>query len=467
MTCGRVMIAAAKSGSGKTVITCGLLAWLKEHSCDVRSYKCGPDYIDPMFHRQVIGIPGGNLDTFYSDPDAIRRQIAESQCDVAVMEGVMGLYDGIPGISGRGSCYDVARVTGTSVVLVLDVKGMGYTMISLIKGLLLEDTACLIRGFVLNRISPGYYEDIKPLIEKALRDISEKRGTKTEILGGIPPLKDLQLDCRHLGLVMPEEIDHLREKVAAVKRAIDEHINTDRLLQIIAEADEIKAEPEACPARRISGPEVTLAVARDEAFCFYYEENMKILEQQGIRVVPFSPLHDCCLPDDASGLLLGGGYPELHASRLSHNKSMRESIRTAIKSGMPYLAECGGFMYLLDQLTDMDGNNYAMCGVFRGSSQNTGKLGRFGYVTIRENGSSPTILRGLSVRGHEFHYYDSDNNGSDATAVKPGNKRTWECIHARSVFLAGFPHLYYPSCPDLIARFKQAMQDYQQENPGR
>ncbi|MBQ6315138.1 MAG: cobyrinic acid a,c-diamide synthase, partial [Mogibacterium sp.] len=167
----RVMIAAPKSGSGKTIITCGLLACLKSRDLRVRAYKCGPDYIDPMFHRRVIGIPGGNLDTFFSEPDDIRRQIAASDSDFAVIEGVMGIYDGIAGASGKGSCYDVAKVTGTPVILVMDVKGMGTTMIPVIKGILGDDKGCLIRGIVLNRISPGYLEQIRPLVDDALREI--------------------------------------------------------------------------------------------------------------------------------------------------------------------------------------------------------------------------------------------------------------------------------------------------------
>ena len=464
----RVMIAAPKSGSGKTIITCGLLSYLKSAGMDVRAYKCGPDYIDPMFHRRVLGIPGGNLDTFFSDPDEIRRQIAGSGSEIAVIEGVMGIYDGIAGASGKGSCYDVARATGTPVILVMDVKGMGTTMISVIKGILGDDTECLIRGIVLNRISPGYLEVIRPLIDDALAEISESRGRSVELLGGIPNMKGMKLESRHLGLMMPGEIEDLSEQVEAARRLIEENLDTQKLLEIADQAEDIEAPKHIRSSEdEVSGPSdsrpLTIAVARDEAFCFYYEENLRMLENCGTTVREFSPLHDAELPEEADGILLGGGYPELHADILSANKSMRESVRAAIGRGMPCLAECGGFMYLLDKLTDKAGMTYDMCGVLDGTSSDTGRLGRFGYITVSGTGEH-TLLSGLSVKAHEFHYFDSDNNGNDAAAVKPGSGKTWECIHADGNCIMGFPHLWYPSCPELVLRFKGCMTAYRDRN---
>ncbi len=494
MKYGRIMMTAPKSGSGKTIITCGLLSFLKDRRYNVRAYKCGPDYIDPMFHRRVIGVPGGNLDTFFSDDEAIRRQIAESDCDCAVIEGVMGIYDGITGAAGRGSCYDVARATGTPAVLVIDVKGMGATMISVIKGILADDEACLIRGIVLNRISGRYYGEISPQIESALEKISAERSTEVCLLGGIPDVKDIKLESRHLGLMMPDEIDDLEEQVTAARNLIAENIDTVKLLEIMAQAEDLNAPAGKADGTHAgagsagqndaedTGAQLTLAVARDEAFCFYYEENLRMLEKCGIRIEEFSPVYDRRLPEDADGILLGGGYPELYAEDLSDNESMKESIREAIKGGMPCLAECGGFMYLLEEMTAADGKTYPMCGVLEGSSHNTGKLGRFGYITVSgksdagdcagsrgdETGFAPedSLLSGLSIKGHEFHYYDSDNNGEDAVAVKPGTGRSWECMHAGSTMLAGYPHLYYPSCPELIERLKDRMLEHQRACTG-
>lgn len=461
---GRIMIAAPKSGSGKTIITCGLLAYLKGLGIDVRSYKCGPDYIDPMFHRHVIGVPGGNLDTFFSDEEEIRRIMASSEGDAAVIEGVMGIYDGIAGASGKGSCYDVARTTETPILLVTDVKGMGITMLSVIKGILSDDTHCLIRGIVLNRISARYFDEIKPFMEKMLAEISEERGAEVKLIGGIPNARDIRLESRHLGLMMPGEIEDLKEQVSLAKDLISEHLDIETLLEIMRNASPIVAGPDAVidNENHNSQADVTIVTAMDEAFCFYYEENLRMLEKNGIRIKPFSPLHDTALPEDADGILLGGGYPELYAEMLSTNQSMRQSVLQAVQNGMPCLAECGGFMYLLDEIADASGKSWSMCGWLRGRASNTGKLGRFGYIMITGE-TDDSLISGISVRGHEFHYFDSSNNGSDATAVKPGSGRSWKCLHAGQAYLIGYPHLYYPSCPELVSRFKDRMMEYKRE----
>ena len=459
----RVMLAAAGSGSGKTIITCGLLEALKRRGIAVRSYKCGPDYIDPMFHRSVIGVPVGNVDSFFSTEEEIKDMLCRSGAEAAVIEGVMGIYDGIAGMDGKGSCYDSAAASGTPALLILDAKGMGQTMLSVVKGILSDDREKLIRGIILNRISPSYLEAIRPRMEEMLRGISADRGVSVSLIGGIPVSKGIHLESRHLGLNMPGETADLKEQVKAAADLIEEHLDMDALLEIMDQADETgpaEERPAASPAREQS---LTLAVARDEAFCFYYEENLHALEDAGIRIKEFSPLHDSRVPEDADGLLFGGGYPELYAEELSANAAMLSSVKEAIDGGMPSLAECGGFMYLLESLEDMDGGQHEMAGVLAGCSHYTGKLGRFGYVTLREKKhlcAADTLITGLEVKGHEFHYFDSDNNGTNAVAEKPGSGRTWECMHADRDHLWGYPHLWYPSCPELIRRFAAAMEEY-------
>ena len=462
MKLSRVMIAAPKSGSGKTLITCGLLEALKRGGTDVRAYKCGPDYIDPMFHRSVLGIPGGNLDTYYSGDEEIRKTLADCGSEAAVIEGVMGIYDGVTGMRGKGSCYDVASASSTPVILVIDVKGMGQTMLSVIKGILRDDRHFLIKGIVLNRISKGYYSQIGPLVSSMLSGISAERGSAVKLLGGIPACKDINLESRHLGLLMPGDIDGLKDQLSHAADLIEENIDMEALAEVMRSAPDLddrdirgKAGHGEC-----AGP--CLAVARDEAFCFYYEEHIRMLRNAGIRIKEFSPLHDSRVPEEADGLLLGGGYPELHAAELSANTGMIESIRDAIRSGKPSLAECGGFMYLLDELEDKDGNVYSMAGVIHGRSAWTGKLSRFGYAEIRGTADG-TLLSGLSVKAHEFHYFDSSSNGTDAMAEKPGSGRSWECMHAGSDHIWGYPHLWYPSCPQLTERFVSAMVDYRKK----
>lgn len=458
----RVMIAAPKSGSGKTLITCGLLEALKRKGTDVRAYKCGPDYIDPMFHRSVLGIPGGNLDTFFSAEGEIRQTLADCGSEAAVIEGVMGIYDGVTGMQGKGSCYDVAVASSTPVILVIDVKGMGQTMLSVIKGLLLDDTDSLIRGIVLNRISRGYFSQIEPLVSGMINKISADRGSAVRLLGGIPASSDINLESRHLGLLMPQDIADLREQMSYAADLIEEDLDMDALAEIMHGAPELEEEHVAVISDLDEDDRPCLAVARDEAFCFYYEENLRMIRKSGIRIKEFSPLYDSCVPEDADGLLVGGGYPELYAAELNANTEMRNSIKTAVDAGMPSLAECGGFMYLLEELQDKDGNVYSMAGVIKGRTSWTGKLSRFGYAEVSGK-TERTLLSGLSVKAHEFHYFDSSNNGADAIAEKPGNGRWWECIHAGSNHVWGYPHLWYPSCPELTVRFAEAMKDYKRK----
>ncbi len=454
----RIMIAAPKSGSGKTLITCGLLRLMTGRGLDTASFKCGPDYIDPMFHRRVLGVPGGNLDSFFSDEKEIQEIFSRTLNEYAVIEGVMGIYDGVSagsparsGIDLTGSCYDIARITDTPAVLVVDVKGMGQTMISVIKGILADDSYGLIRGIILNRISPHFYAQIAPLIRRNLPD-------RVTLLGGIPVSPDVKLESRHLGLVMPGEIDDLMNQVDAAAELLENNVDIEALLNIMKAAgsyDIVTDNTEAgyadtAPGLSAVSDKPVLAVARDEAFCFYYEENLRVLEAAGMTIKEFSPLHDERIPAEADGLLLGGGYPELYAEQLSSNVSMISSIRKSVSGGMPSLAECGGFMYLMDSLEDQEGKTWSMCGLIRGHSHYTGKLSRFGYISI-------TLPDGRNIKGHEFHYFDSDNNGTDARAVKPGSGKSWDCIHYGPDHIWGYPHLWYRSCPDAAGKFRDAM----------
>ena len=458
----RIMIAAPKSGSGKTIITCGLLESLKRSGAKVRSYKCGPDYIDPMFHRRVIGVPGGNLDMFFSSADEINASLCAGGGDAAVIEGVMGIYDGIAGTSGRGSCYDIASATDTPVLLVMDVKGMGQTMLSLIKGMLLDDRNGMIRAIVLNRVSGRYYESISPAVKEMLADVSTGRQHDVKLIGGIPDTDGIHLESRHLGLKLPHEAEDLKEQVGHAADLIESHIDMDALRSLMERApdlpDSIREETETS-----DGPKLTLAVARDEAFCFYYEENLRALAGSGIAIKEFSPLHDAAIPEDADGLLFGGGYPELYAAELASNKNMLDSVSSAIKGGMPSIAECGGFMYLMDSIKDKEGKEHAAAGVISGETFCTGRLSRFGYIELTGT-KEGTLLSGLSAKGHEFHYFDSSSNGSDAVAVKPGSGRSWECMHAGADHIWGYPHLWYLSCPELVRRFKVAMESYRKKD---
>lgn len=439
----RIMIAAPKSGSGKTTITCALLQILKERGENVSSCKCGPDYIDPMFHRQVLGVPARNMDTFFTGEAQTRKLFLRDRSDgeLVVMEGVMGLYDGLGGIREEGSSYHLAKVTQTPIILVVDAKGMGKSVIPLIAGFLAYDEAHLIKGVILNRMSAAYYEILKPIAEQELG---------ITVLGFFPENKTLQIASRHLGLLLPNELEDLREQIQIAAQKLKETVDILGLLQIAENLEPLAAD--TCEREKQPVEKTRIAVARDEAFCFYYEENLRMLAQAGAELVFFSPIHDTALPEDIHGLLLGGGYPEIYAKQLSENVSMRTAVREAVLNGIPTVAECGGFLYLHTMLTDREGRSYPMAGVLPGKCFDTGKLVRFGYIELEEK-SGHFLPQGSRIRGHEFHYYDSEDNGADCTAYKPTTGRNYACIHAGENHWYGFSHLYYPSCPEFAEKF--------------
>ena len=441
----RILISAASSGSGKTLLTCGILQALKNRGVRAASFKCGPDYIDPMFHTRVLGTKSRNLDTFFVKPDTARYLLAENaaDCDIAVIEGVMGYYDGLAGISVQGSAYDVARVTDTPAVLIVNCRGMSVSIVPQILGFLKYQEESMIRGVILNRISAMLYPRVKQMIEEQL---------PVKVLGYVPELSDCVLESRHLGLVLPDEVRDLKEKVNKLAAALETSLDMDALLTLASEAGELRWEEPKLPEPVSKDRRVRVAVARDEAFCFLYEDNLRLLEKLGADLVEFSPIHDQTLPE-ADGLLLPGGYPELYARQLSGNISMREAVRRAVTGGMPCLAECGGFMYLHREMEDMQGNFWSMAGVIDGRAYRTKKLGRFGYIHLAGEAFGRQYEQ---IPAHEFHYFDSEDCGDAFCAQKPLSTRGWKCMHTEYRMLAGFPHLYYYGAPEVAAGFLSA-----------
>ena len=456
MKLDRVMIAAPKSGSGKTTITCAILQTLKDMGKQVVSYKCGPDYIDPMFHQRVIGIPSKNLDTFFTGENDTRKLLLKNRTgeEIAVIEGVMGLYDGLGGVREEGSSYHLAKVTKTPIILVVDAKGMGRSVIPLIAGFLAYDTEHLIRGVILNRMSKSYYEIIKPLIEAELQ---------IRVLGYLAERQQLQIQSRHLGLHLPGEIKEIQRQLEVAAEELQKSVSIETIIQIAASAETIEIEKITETTEKITSTELItkplIAVARDEAFCFYYEDNLLLLKEYGADIAYFSPLHDKELPEGSSGLLLGGGYPELYAKELEENTAMRKEIKAAVESGMPVVAECGGFLYLHTAIRDRDGHPYQMAGVLPAACQDTKKLVRFGYIELEEKESN-FLEVGTRIKGHEFHYFDSEKNGEDCIAIKPVTGRTYPCVIEKENVWMGFPHLYYPSNPSFADHFVKKAEQY-------
>ncbi len=440
----RIMIAAPKSGSGKTTITCGLLAALKARGMNPCSFKCGPDYIDPMFHRNVIGIPSGNLDTFFTDDATTRRVFAkEYSGNIAIIEGVMGLYDGIGGTEPTGSSYDLARALLCPIVLVVDAKGAGRSVIAEIKGFMAYDKYHLIQGIILNRTNPEFGKKLGAIIEKELR---------IKYLGAVPQTEDGEFGSRHLGLILPYEIQALSEKLQGIANLLEENIDIFSIQQIATAAFKLEIKEYSEEVHMGVGPGLRLAVASDEAFCFYYRENLEMLAEAGVELVDFSPLRDTHLPENIQGILLGGGYPENFLKELALNAYIAREIKSALQSGMPIIAECGGFMYLMDSITDSENRKYEMVGAIPGAARFVGKLVRFGYVAVQDGE--------MQIKGHEFHYFDTDNNGEDCLAIKPTGDKAWNCIHKIGGSYLGFPHLYYPSNPEFVKNFVEAMKLY-------
>ncbi len=448
------MIAAPRSRSGKTTITCALLQALKERGLNPVSFKCGPDYIDPMFHEKVLGIEGRNLDTFFAGKEGVQNISAGCGDRYAVIEGVMGLFDGLTPDGIFGSSYEVATILKSPIILVVDASGVGRTVISLIKGMLLDDTEHLIKGVILNNMTDSFFTSLKPVLEK---ELSAMR-SDVKLLGYFPKNKDISIDSRHLGLQLPGEIDGIQKKIAQAASLLEKSVNVDEIISLMEGAETPGKQPAMIETDSLT--DLSLAVARDEAFCFYYRENLELFEKLGVRIKFFSPIRDEKLPEDINGLLLGGGYPENYLEELSRNKSMLSSIKSAINAGIPSLAECGGFMYLHRSITGIDGRDYEMVGAIDGECHYTGHLVRFGYMEIEKapGADGDQLAESLvGMKGHEFHYYDSSFTCDGFVAGKPNKDMKWNCMVAEKNGFWGFPHFYYNSNPQFIRLFTTKM----------
>lgn len=448
----RILLGAAASGSGKTLITCGLLQALKNRKLQVTSFKCGPDYIDPMFHSRVIGTKSRNLDSFFADEDTVRYLLEKNarDCEISVIEGVMGYYDGLAGISPKASAYDVAKITKTPAVLIINAKGMSLSAAAFIKGFVEYQEDSQIRGVILNQVSSMMYPRLKQIIEEEL---------SIKVYGYVPVVKDCVLESRHLGLVMPEEIVDLQQKLMKLAEILEKSVDIDGLLELAEHAEELPVQES--PVAYHTGRKIRIALAKDEAFCFFYQDNLELLEEMGAELVPFSPIHDKKLPEHIDGMLFHGGYPELYAKKLSENKEMLAAVCAAVQTGIPYMAECGGFMYLHQEMEDMEGHSWPMAGVIHGKSWRTPRLTRFGYITL-EDGTCFGEHVG-AIRAHEFHYFDSDRCGEAYTAKKPLSSRSWKCIHSDGQGMSGFPHMYYYSNLRVPEQFLRACEERKAE----
>lgn len=432
----RLLLAGTGSGCGKTTVTTALLRALQRRGVPLAAFKCGPDYIDPMFHTETLGVPSRNLDLFFVDETEVRGQLARHipTDGVGIIEGVMGFYDGVSGTTDTASAAHVARATDTPAVLIVRPRGQSLSLAAEIKGF--RDFAPnTLAGVILNGVSAGMYPFYRVIAEKA----------GLPVYGFLPPVPDAEIPDRHLGLVTAAEIGNLSDKLDRLADTAEQGLDVDGLLALARTAPPLVDE--TAPLMPVVDKPVRIAVARDKAFCFYYADNFDVLRALGAELVPFSPLTDGVIPEGIDGLYLVGGYPELHAAQLSANRTMRNSIRDAVLGGLPTIAECGGFLYLHRTLDGAE-----MVGVLDADAHLTKKLQPFGYVTLTARRDNLLCRAGEQTRAHAFHYAVSTDEGADFDAVKP-NGRAWACVHATETLYAGFPHLYFRANPAFAAQF--------------
>lgn len=445
------LLAAPRSGSGKTTMTCALLMALKRRGCAPCAFKSGPDYIDPMFHRAVLGVESRNLDLFFSAPETVRTLYAKGAAGhgAAVCEGAMGFYDGLGGVSDRASAWHLADTLDLPVLLVVEPKGQSLTLAAELNGLKNFRTPSHIAGILLNNCTARMHALLAPMLEKE---------TGLPVLGFLPKLPEAVIGSRHLGLYTAAEVENLQQKLALLADAAEEHIDWPRLLALCEKEPPALPEKAPQPSARVS-----IAVAQDEAFCFTYAETLEAFRDAGAEVVFFSPLRDTALPGNIGGLYLPGGYPELHARELSGNTSLLREIKRKIESGLPTAAECGGFLYLGQSLTDAEGQSWPMAGVLPGEAKDAGRLVRFGYAALSADSDSLLFRAGESFPIHEFHHWDSTANGAALAAKKPVGGAAWRCGFVNEHFYAGFPHLYWAGTP-LPQRFAAEAENYRRDH---
>ena len=422
----------------------------------VTAFKVGPDFIDPGHHAHITGVPGRNLDGWMLDKATnlacFHKHAASSP--FSVVEGVMGLFDGYDGKSDAGSTAQMAKWLGLPVVLVVNAKSMARSAAALVQGFAAFDPALSFSGVIFNQVGS----------ERHLAYLKEAMATYTSIKvwGGIPRTPDIVMPERHLGLVTSDDFSLSGPWLDCLAGLIEAHVDLDGLISAAGEVQKHEYPPISLPPKR-----VRIGVARDRAFCFYYEDNLDLLRAAGADLICFSPIDDPELPHDLDGLYLGGGYPELCARELSHNKSMRAGVRRASQKGMPIYGECGGFMYIGDSLEDQDGREWPMGGILAVKTRMLGRLKALGYREVTF--TSDTILgaAGQRIRGHEFHYSEMVGEDPDAPCVfhaiaRDGSEKGLMGMQ-KDRTLGSYFHAHFGSRPNIAAAFVRSAERYRKE----
>lgn len=440
-----VLIAGPASGVGKTTISLAITAGLRARGLRVQAFKCGPDFLDAGHLTAVSGRPALNLDGWMLDRKAICEAFSEASADAdfVVVEGMMGLFDGISGEGEKGSAAEIAKILSLPVVLVVDASKSARSIAAVIRGFEVFDPELRLAGVVLNGVaSEAHYR----LLAEAI-----VRNCTMPILGWVPHQQAVHIPERHLGLHTAAEIDW-KEKRSALEVLAKERLNLDLLLRAEFQLNEREISTRAAKAEH----RVTIGVARDAAFCFYYHDNLKLLERAGARLVEFSPLSDAQLPAQTDALYIGGGYPELYAAQLSANTALANEMREFVASGRPVYAECGGMMYLGERLRTLDGQAHAMAGMLPLETEMTDRLVRFGYVEIKLLRDCLLGARGTVLRGHSFHHSRNTNTADFSPAFQVRytlSGATADEGYASGNVFASYIHLHFRGAPEIAERF--------------
>jgi cobyrinic acid a,c-diamide synthase len=445
------VIAGTHSGVGKTTVALGIMAALRQRGLQVQPFKIGPDFIDPGLHAKICGVPSYNLDGWMLARDYNRRSLRKNSQgkDVAVVEGMMGLYDGRSGATEEGSTAQMAKQLELPVVLVVDAAAMARSAAAMILGYCQFDPKVRLIGVIFNRVAgKGHLQ----YLTEALQSLP---GLKC--FGGVPTDDRVTIPERHLGLTVAKEGFLNQRLVERLARLIETHVELNRLL---ASARTKIAAPAEAPVNKLPDDEVPIAVANDRAFCFYYPDNLELLRSAGAKIKSFSPIRDRSLPQGVKGIYLGGGYPELYAKELSRNRPMRAAIRDFIETGGPVYAECGGLMYLTAALTNCARKEYPMVGAYPFKTRMLPRLRALGYREVI-SGKKTFIGPGEKIRGHEFHY--SEIHGSaGAKAIEGsyfinggGGKRITEGYRYKNC-LGSYVHLHFGSNLEFASSFVAA-----------
>ncbi len=451
MTARRLVIAGVSSGVGKTSITIGLMAAYMKKGLTVQGFKCGPDYIDPSYHAAVTSRPSRNLDSWMLPEDVMTEVFVKGSegADISIIEGVMGFYDGKSPTSNQGSTAEISTILSSPTILIVDCSAMARSAAAIVKGFQSLDPGDNIAGVIANKVgSAGHYQLIKEAVEQECG---------IPVCGYLLKNKTIEMPERHLGLVPSIERGELDEQLEQLGEAIAETIDVDQIYQI-SEQSALAAEP--AMFQRKSAIDVTIAVARDEAFNFYYQENLELIEAYGAKIVYFSPVKGEVLPPDADGLYLGGGFPEQFAEELAENREVKLTIREAVENGLPVLAECGGLMYLSESITTIDGKTYPMAGVLPGKTEMQAKLAALGYREISGLANNYLFKDDMEVRGHEFHYSIFTPTGELPGAYRVSSRfGTGEEGFLYKNVVAGYTHIHFASNPDVLENFLRVCKD--------